>query len=148
MLKHRSLFLFGPQRSCCSSQKSLCQSTFALPKLKYCQTAIPKEPSPKQLEIISQPQFQLSPLSRYQKLSQESQESFESAHLESAFKHINQSLGFSQRAEIIGVFQLQIQHLKQLHARISELQVLANIHQQKLDALQNGQILIISENNK
>ncbi|CAL6024943.1 Hypothetical_protein [Hexamita inflata] len=148
----RPLILFELQRQCSVKNKQQCFCSFALPKLKYCQKTVTKQPLPQPLVNITQTcKFTPNPITKFQEykqLSKESQESFESAHLQSAFKDIHQSLGFSYQIEIIGVFQLQIQHLKQLHARVSDLQVLANTHQQKLDARLTNQIQIITELSK
>ncbi|CAL6054451.1 Hypothetical_protein [Hexamita inflata] len=148
MLRHIELILNKcginrfKYRMCSSNSRSLSKSKFELPRLAQCQSVTPKC-LPKPLDHIKQLTFQLDlNASGIQTLV--SQGSLESASLQSVLKDINTSLGFSELPSVVGMIQQRIHHLKFLHQRVNELQVLSNTHQQAIDMLQNSQIQIIA----
>ncbi|CAL6024971.1 Hypothetical_protein [Hexamita inflata] len=143
MLKLQRLSIFKiPSRMCSSNSRSLSKSKFELPKLAHCQSSIPQN-LPKPLDHIKQLTFQLDlNASGIQTLV--SQGSLESARQQTFIKDINTSLGFSELPSVVGMIQQRIHHLKFLHQRVNELQVLSNTHHQAIDMLQNSQIQIIA----
>ncbi|CAL6024907.1 Hypothetical_protein [Hexamita inflata] len=147
MLKKRlSLNLALPSRLCCGNYRSLSKSKQEIPKLANCQSVTPKC-LPKPLDPIKQnkqPVFQSSLKVVVAIQKTQSSDGFQSARLQSVLKDINTSLGFSELPSVVGMIQQRIHHLKFLHQRVNELQVLLNTHQQSMDMLQNSQIQIIA----
>ncbi|CAL5979869.1 Hypothetical_protein [Hexamita inflata] len=144
MLKLQKLSIFKiPSRMCSSNSRSLSKSKFELPKLAHCQSSTPQN-LPKPLDRIQQLTFQLDLSNASGIQTFVSQVSLESARLETFIKDINTSLGFSELPSVVGMIQQRIHHLKFLHQRVNDLQVLSNTHQQAIDMLQNSQIQIIA----
>ncbi|CAL6054485.1 Hypothetical_protein [Hexamita inflata] len=141
MQKQRLSINITPSRYCCSNSRLL--SKIELPRLAQCQSVIPKC-LPKPLADIKQSTFQLDLGNSLAIQTAHSSDSFESARLQSVLKDINTSLGFSELPTVVGMIQQRIHHLKFLHQRVNELQVLLNTHQQSMDMLQNSQIQIIA----
>ncbi|CAL6076420.1 Hypothetical_protein [Hexamita inflata] len=119
-------------RLCCSHSRSLSQSKFELPKLAHCQSASVKS-LPKPLENIKST-FQVDLGNSATIQTTNSSDDFESARLGTILKDINTSLGFSE-LPAVRIIQERIQHLKQLHQRTNELQVLCNTYQQSMEML-------------
>ncbi|CAL6024941.1 Hypothetical_protein [Hexamita inflata] len=144
MLKLQRLSIFKiPSRMCSSNSRSFSKSKYELPKLAHCQSATPQS-IPKPLDHIQQLTFQLDLSNASGIQTFVSQGSLESARLGTFIKDINTSLGFSELPSVVGMIQQRIHHLKFLHQRVNELQVLSNTHQQAIDMLQNSQIQIIA----
>ncbi|CAL5979911.1 Hypothetical_protein [Hexamita inflata] len=141
MLKTKLNINKMPSRLNCSNSRSLSKSKFELPKLANCQSVTPKC-LPKPLENTKQISLQLNLENIVAIQPSQSSESFESARLKSVLKDINTSLGFSELPAVVGMIQQRIHHLKFLHQRVNELQVLSNTHCQSMHMLQNSQIQI------
>ncbi|CAL6054427.1 Hypothetical_protein [Hexamita inflata] len=142
MLKTRLSVNKTLSRLYCSNSRSLFKSKFEFPKLAHCQSVTPKC-LPKPLENTKQLSLQLS-LENVMNIQTNKTQEGQSARLQSVLKDINTSLGFSELPAVVGMIQQRIHHLKFLHQRVNELQVLSNTHCQSMDMLQNSQIQIIA----
>ncbi|CAL6054431.1 Hypothetical_protein [Hexamita inflata] len=143
MLKTRLSVNKTLSRLYCSNSRSQFKSKFEFPKLAHCQSVTPKC-LPKPLQNTKQLSLQLNLENVMIIQTNNTQEGFESARLQSVLKDINTSLGFSELPAVVGMIQQRIQHLKFLHQRVNELQVLSNTHCQSMNMLQNSQIQIIA----